>query len=84
MSELDVHRIICPAYERELMDYRRRRPIIEEHVRQLRQMLRTYDPSLPNEYDGNAWAEILDVRGFSHNPERVGRCMPKPPDGGSL
>ena len=60
MSELDVHRIICPWEHRELLELRDRVTLAEQKMLALRRMLRATDPSLPDEYDGNAWALIED------------------------
>jgi hypothetical protein len=64
MSELDVHRIICPAIEGERDELRRRMGGAEEHVLWLRRRLLHSSPDLPtDEYDGTAWYEAQTAAG---------------------
>ena len=56
MSELDVHQVICPAVERERDDLRVHLRLAEQIVLNLRRRLIAADPSLPDPYDGTAWA----------------------------
>jgi len=58
VSELDVHRVICPYRDIELDRLRATRVIAEQTVLALRRMLIATDPTLPNEYDGTAWADL--------------------------
>lgn len=58
MSQEHVHAIMCPAVERERDRLREDVRAATSAIVQLRLRLRDYDPSLPNEYDGNLWVPL--------------------------
>jgi hypothetical protein len=61
VGELEVHRIICPHRELELERLRIERPKAEAVILALRRLLIAQDSSLPDAYDGTAWAEIEQI-----------------------
>jgi hypothetical protein len=61
MSELDVHKIICPITERQLVRARELCGQAELIILSLRRKLIELDPGLPDAYDGTAWARIEQI-----------------------
>lgn len=58
MSELDVHRILCPIDRRERDRLTEQLAQATRIILALRRRLITADPSLPCEYNGDAWAPL--------------------------
>lgn len=58
MSKQDVMEVFFPIYERELEWLRPRSREMERTILAYRRLLRSSDPSLPDEHDGASWLPL--------------------------